>query len=187
MNGKSYFGSTLCSNGVDELLYGERINIGGIQVTFAPRIFLQHALGNAHPVPHRRSPGRLRSTFRSQCLAMPTVTLATKSSAVHAAPSTVAICASKSARLHTPNYNSTKLGFVYFGLSPGNVPDKRNAWRMRASYREYNSTISCSLTIGCISSREGMCATLPLSASRFAVNQSGTGAIWVSSRLRRTS
>ena len=32
----------------------------------------------------------------------------------------------------------------------------------RDSYREYNSTINCSLTIGCISSREGMCATLPL-------------------------
>ena len=32
-------------------------------------------------------------------------------------------------------------------------------------YREYSSTISCSFTIGCISSRDGMCATLPLSAS----------------------
>ena len=59
--------------------------------------------------------------------------------------------------------------------------------RDSVSYLEYNSTMSCSLTIGCISSREGMCATLPLSASRSAVSQSGTGAIWVSSRLRRTS
>ena len=89
-------------------------------------------------------------------------------------------------RVSAPNYNPTKLYFVYFGSYPGNVLDKRNA-RCRRFYREYNSTMSCSLTIGCISSRKGMCATLPLSASRSAVSQSGTGAIWVSSRLRRTS
>src|SRR5437899_9475474 len=57
----------------------------------------------------------------------------------------------------------------------------------RYSYREYNSTISCSLTIGWISSREGMRATLPLRASRSTVSQSGTGTIWVSSRFRSAS
>jgi hypothetical protein len=30
--------------------------------------------------------------------------------------------------LHTPNYNSTKQSFVYFGFHPGNVRDKRNTW-----------------------------------------------------------
>src|SRR6266403_2668428 len=55
------------------------------------------------------------------------------------------------------------------------------------AYREYNSTMSCSLTIGCISSRDGMCETLPLRASRSAVSQSGTGTICVRSRLRSTN
>src|SRR5438309_6951686 len=59
--------------------------------------------------------------------------------------------------------------------------------KRRYSYREYNSTISCSLTIGWISSRDGMRATLPLRASRSTVSQSGTGTIWVNSRLRKAS
>ncbi len=57
----------------------------------------------------------------------------------------------------------------------------------RRSYREYSSTMSCSLTMGCISSREGIRATLPLSASRSTVSQSGTGTICVRSRFRSTS
>jgi hypothetical protein len=57
----------------------------------------------------------------------------------------------------------------------------------RHSYREYNSTMSCSFTIGCISSRDGIRATLPLSASRSTVSQSGTGTICVRSRFRSTN
>ena len=30
---------------------------------------------------------------------------------------------------HRPNYDSTKVRFAYFGLYPGNAPDKRNASR----------------------------------------------------------
>lgn len=30
-------------------------------------------------------------------------------------------------RFHISNYNSTKVGFVYFGFSPGEVPDKAKA------------------------------------------------------------
>lgn len=33
--------------------------------------------------------------------------------------------------LHTSNYNSTKVRFVYFAIYPGNAPDKRNAQRRR--------------------------------------------------------
>ena len=51
-------------------------------------------------------------------------------------------------------------------------------------YREYSSTMSCSFTTGAISSREGTRATDPLKASRFTVNQSGTGEICVRSRFR---
>ena len=32
---------------------------------------------------------------------------------------------------HRSNYNSTKRRFVYFGIYPGNAPDKRNAQRRR--------------------------------------------------------
>src|SRR5437870_12552628 len=85
---------------------------------------------------------------------------------------------------HRSNENYKKI-FVYFGFYPENAPDKRNA-RRRRSYREYSSTMSCSFTIGCISSLDGMRATLPLSASRSTVSQSGTGTIWVRSRFRST-
>ena len=47
--------------------------------------------------------------------------------------------------------------------------------------------MSCSFTIGCISSRDGMRATLPLRPSRSTVSQSGTGTIWVRSRFRSTN
>src|SRR5437868_1524770 len=83
------------------------------------------------------------------------------------------------------NENQTKI-FVYFAFYPQDAPDKRDT-SSRRSYREYSSTTSCSLTIGCISSRVGIRATLPLRPSRSTVSQSGTGTICVRSRLRSTS
>src|SRR6266446_2553158 len=69
----------------------------------------------------------------------------------------------------------------------GAVANIRVAPAHFAPYLEYNSTMSCSFTMGCISSREGMCETLPLRASRSAVSQSGTGTICVRSRFRSTN
>src|SRR6478736_4921387 len=44
--------------------------------------------------------------------------------------------------------------------------------------------MSCSLTIGAISSRVGIRATVPLKLSLSSVSQSGTGVICVNSKLR---
>jgi hypothetical protein len=48
VKGKPYLGSAFRRDGVDELHYGEWVDIAGVQITFTPSILLQHALGAAH-------------------------------------------------------------------------------------------------------------------------------------------
>jgi hypothetical protein len=92
VNGKAYLGSTFRRDGVDELFYGDWIDIGGVQITFAPSILLQHALGAAHLPPWTIGARRgLAPTLHLQYLEMPRVTLLAKPSAMNAAPSALAI------------------------------------------------------------------------------------------------
>jgi hypothetical protein len=101
MNRKIHLRSTLGRDSVDEPFYDKRINIGGIQVTFTPRIFLQHALSDARLI---TSDGFWRGFARTlllRCLSMPVVTFRTKLSTIDTASPAMAIGASQLGGFHT--------------------------------------------------------------------------------------